>query len=30
MLDQPWGIAVHDGVLDIADMGDDRVRMVVP
>ena len=30
MLDQPWGIAVHDGVLFIADMGNGRVRMVVP
>jgi sugar lactone lactonase YvrE len=30
MLDQPWGIAIHDGVLFIADMGNNRVRMVVP
>jgi hypothetical protein len=30
MLDQPWGIAIHDGVLFIADMGNHRVRMVVP
>jgi hypothetical protein len=29
-LDQPWGIAIHDSVLFIADMGNNRVRMVVP
>jgi hypothetical protein len=29
-LDQPWGIAIHGGVLFIADMGNNRVRMVVP
>jgi sugar lactone lactonase YvrE len=30
MLDRPWGIAIHNGVLFIADMGNGRVRMVVP
>ena len=30
MLDQPWGIALHDGVLYIVDMGNQRIRMVVP
>lgn len=29
MLDQPWGIAVHDDVLYIVDMGNQRIRMVV-
>ena len=30
MLDRPWGIALHDGVLYIVDMGNRRIRMVVP
>jgi hypothetical protein len=30
MLDQPWGIALHDGYLYIVDMGNQRIRMVVP
>lgn len=29
-LDQPWGLAIHDGVLFIADIGNHRIRMVVP
>jgi len=29
-LNQPWGIAIHDGVLFIAYMSNDRIRMVVP
>jgi sugar lactone lactonase YvrE len=30
MLDQPWGIALHDDVLYIVDMGNRRIRIVVP
>jgi sugar lactone lactonase YvrE len=30
MLDRPWGIAFHDGVLYVVDMGNRRVRMVIP
>jgi hypothetical protein len=26
----PWGIAIHDGVVYVADMGNNRVRMVIP
>jgi sugar lactone lactonase YvrE len=29
MLDQPWGLALHDGVLYITDSYNDRIRMVV-
>jgi hypothetical protein len=28
-LDQPWGLAVHHGVLYIVDMGNHRIRTVV-
>ena len=29
-LNQPYGVAVHDGILYIADVGNSRIRMVVP
>jgi DNA-binding beta-propeller fold protein YncE len=29
MLDRPWGIAIHDGVLYVVDMGNRRIRMIV-
>ena len=30
MLDQPWGIALHEGASYIVDMANRRIRMVVP
>ena len=29
-LNQPYGVAVHDGIVYIADAGNSRIRMVVP